>query len=225
MPYAASAPSVDGFKKVSFWREGNVGIVVILSPGVIDNSLMDEMIRIFSIAAVDDNVTSIILTGSNYVFSKGISPPESRKYADLRDYFKRVEGLVLFLMSLEKPVFSAINGVAVNNGVSLALLADVVFYSDNTKITLNGEEPPILLGSITLPSKLNVQSGSPVPEGIKVTGENAMEDVLKQVKQIQSIPYHMKRRAAMQNVESVILREEIGFFDFYLWCEGCRSEK
>ncbi|MGC8645778.1 MAG: enoyl-CoA hydratase/isomerase family protein [Thermoplasmata archaeon] len=221
MPNIASAPSVDGFRRVSFWREGTVGIVAILSPGMIDNDLMDELIKIFSVAAVDDEVTSVILTGSNYVFSKGISLPKNRSYADLRDYFKRVEGLVLFLTSLEKPVFAAINGIAINNGISLALLTDLVFYSDSTKLTLNGEEPPMLLGSVTLPSKLNLGGSEPIPSGIKVGTENMMEDVLRRATEIQAIPYHLKRRATLSNVESILLREEIAFLDFYLWCEGC----
>ncbi|MEM3246296.1 MAG: enoyl-CoA hydratase/isomerase family protein, partial [Thermoplasmatales archaeon] len=148
MPNIASAPSVDGFKKTSFWREGNTGIITILSPGLIDNDLLDELIKILSIAAVDDNIKSVLLTGTNYIFSKGLSLPQNRTYADLRDYFKRIMSLVLFWTSLEKPIFTAINGSAINNGVSLSLLADVVFYSENTKLVLNDEEPILFLGSV-----------------------------------------------------------------------------
>ncbi|MEM0128379.1 MAG: enoyl-CoA hydratase/isomerase family protein [Thermoplasmatales archaeon] len=221
MPNIASAPSVDGFKRTSFWREGKTGIITILSPGLIDNDLLDELIKIFSIAALDDNVKSIVLTGTNYVFSKGLALPPNRSYADLRDYYKRIQGIVLFLTSLEKPVFSAINGTAINNGVSLSLLADVVFYSDNTKLVLNDEEPTIFLGSITIPTKIDVTSENPNPIGIKVSSENTMGDIMKKVGDIQAIPYDQRRKNLFQNIETVLLKEEISFLDFYLWCEGC----
>ncbi|MEM0129999.1 MAG: enoyl-CoA hydratase/isomerase family protein [Thermoplasmatales archaeon] len=221
MPNIASAPTVDGFKKTSFWRERNTGIITILSPGLIDNDLLDELIRILSIAAVDDNIKSILLTGTNYIFSKGLSLPQNRSYADLRDYFKRIMSLVLFWASLEKPVFSAINGSAINNGVSLSLLADVVFYSENTKLVLNDEEPVLFLGSVNIPAKLNVTGERLEPVGIKVGADNAMGEVIKKVTDIQNIPYDKRRKGALSNIEVILLREEISFLDFYLWCEGC----
>ncbi|MEL9914668.1 MAG: enoyl-CoA hydratase/isomerase family protein [Thermoplasmatales archaeon] len=223
MPNIASAPSVDGFKKTSFWREGNTGIITILSPGLIDNDLLDELIKILSIAAVDDNIKSVLLTGTNYIFSKGLSLPQNRTYADLRDYFKRIMSLVLFWTSLEKPIFTAINGSAINNGVSLSLLADVVFYSENTKLVLNDEEPILFLGSVNIPAKLNVSGERLEPVGIEVGADNAMGEVIKKVTDMQNIPYDKKRKVALSNIEVILLREEISFLDFYLWCEGCKK--
>ncbi|MEM1613798.1 MAG: enoyl-CoA hydratase/isomerase family protein [Thermoplasmatales archaeon] len=223
MPNIASAPSVDGFKKTSFWREGNTGIITILSPGLIDNDLLDELIKILSIAAVDDNIKSVLLTGTNYIFSKGLSLPQNRTYADLRDYFKRIMSLVLFWTSLEKPIFTAINGSAINNGVSLSLLADVVFYSENTKLVLNDEEPILFLGSVNIPAKLNVSGERLEPVGIEVGADNAMGEVIKKVNDMQNIPYDKKRKVALSNIEVILLREEISFLDFYLWCEGCKK--
>ncbi|MEM3271715.1 MAG: enoyl-CoA hydratase/isomerase family protein [Thermoplasmatales archaeon] len=223
MPNIASAPSVDGFKKTSFWREGNTGIITILSPGLIDNDLLDELIKILSIAAVDDNIKSVLLTGTNYIFSKGLSLPQNRTYADLRDYFKRIMSLVLFWTSLEKPIFTAINGSAINNGVSLSLLADVVFYSENTKLVLNDEEPILFLGSVNIPAKLNVSGERLEPVGIEVGADNAMGEVIKKVTDMQNIPYDKKRKVALSNIEVILLREEISFLDFYLWCEGCEK--
>ncbi|MEM3224814.1 MAG: enoyl-CoA hydratase/isomerase family protein, partial [Thermoplasmatales archaeon] len=211
MPNIASAPSVDGFKKTSFWREGNTGIITILSPGLIDNDLLDELIKILSIAAVDDNIKSVLLTGTNYIFSKGLSLPQNRTYADLRDYFKRIMSLVLFWTSLEKPIFTAINGSAINNGVSLSLLADVVFYSENTKLVLNDEEPILFLGSVNIPAKLNVSGERLEPVGIEVGADNAMGEVIKKVTDMQNIPYDKKRKVALSNIEVILLREEISF--------------
>jgi hypothetical protein len=222
MTHKSSAPSVEGFSKVSFWREDTVGVVSLLSPGHINNALLDELIRVFSIAALDDKVSSILITGSNYVFSRGLAIPENRAYADMRDFYNRIQSLVLFWISLEKPIFSAINGIATNNGLSLALLADEVFYSANSKFVLDKEEPTILLGSTTIPDKVLLPAGDLKIKGIEVKKEEMMEDVFEKTKKLQSILYHRARRKRFQNIDQVLLQEEIDFLDFYLWCEGCK---
>jgi hypothetical protein len=225
MTHQSKAPSVEGFKKLSFWREESVGIVTFLSPGWIDSGLLEELIQVFSIAAVDDKVSSLILTGSNFIFSRGIVIPENRTYPDLRDYYKRVQSLVLFWISLEKPIFSAINGTATNNGVSIALLADEVFHSENSKIMIDEVEPTMFLGNLTIPQKVILEDNSLRVKGIEVGKENMMEDVFEKSKLLQRLGYHRFRRQRFPDLEQMLLREEIDFLDFYLWCEGCKGEE
>jgi hypothetical protein len=223
MTQQSKAPSVEGFKKLSFWREESVGIVTFLSPGLMDYGLLEELIQVFSIAAVDDKVSSLILTGSNFNFSKGIVVPENRSYADLRDYYKRVQSLVLFWVSLEKPIFSALNGTATNNGVSIALLADEVFLSENSRVILNEEEPTIFLGSLTIPQRVISVGDSLRIKGVEVGKENMMEDVFNRSKLLRKLGYHRSRRQKFPELDRTLLQEEIDFLDFYLWCEGCRE--
>ncbi|MEM4950425.1 MAG: hypothetical protein QXS75_03735, partial [Thermoplasmatales archaeon] len=106
---------------------------------------------------------------------------------------------------------------------SLSLLADVVFYSENTKLVLNDEEPILFLGSVNIPAKLNVSGERLEPVGIEVGADNAMGEVIKKVTDMQNIPYDKKRKVALSNIEVILLREEISFLDFYLWCEGCKK--
>lgn len=221
MSNRSEAPSVEGFRRVSFWREESIGVVTLLPPGLIDNQLMEELVRVFSIAAIDDKVSSLLLTGSNYVFSKGLSLPENRSYADLRDYYKRAQSLVLFWISLEKPIFSAINGTTKNNGLSLALLADTVFYSGNSKFSLDDEEPTIFLGSLTIPQKISTEGDKLSLNGIRVQEDEMMKEVFEKSKNLQKIRFHRFRRSRLSNFEMAILQEELDFLDYYLWCEGC----
>ncbi len=220
----AKAPKVDGYSKISFWREGPVGIVTILSPGTIDKSLVHELISVLSIAAVDYSVKSLVLTGSNFIFSKGLSLPQSRTYADLRDYYESLKNLILFFISLEKPIFAAINGTAINNGLFLALLCDEVFHSENSKIVIDDKEPHLLLSSITLPLKISSNGEGIVLKGIKVDADDMMKLVLANAKELTVVPYHRKRRFDLTGFENMILQEEIDFLDFYLWCQGCGQE-
>lgn len=222
MTHQSKAPSVDGFTKLSFWREESVGVMAILSPGHIDNVLLDELIRVLSIAAVDDNVSSLIVTGSNYIFSRGIAVPQNKTYPELRDYYKRIQTLVLFMAALEKPIFSAINGTATDNGLSLALLGDEVFVSENSKIILDKEEPMLFMGSLTIPQRIEVIEGTIRVKGINVEKENMMLEVFQKSKTLSTVNYHRLRKQRLQNLEETLLKEEIDFLDFYLWCEGCK---
>ncbi len=224
MTHKSSAPTVDGFRKISFWREESVGVITILAPGHIDNDMLDEMIRVLSIAAVDEKVTSVLLTGSNYIFSRGLKVPGSRIYADFRDYYRRIQSFLLFFMALEKPIFSAINGTVTNNGLSLALLADEVFYSDNSKIILDNEEPTVLMGTVTVPERIRMVDGELKIDGIETGKESMMEDAFKRTKQLQNVSFHRARRKRFPETERVLLQEELDFLDFYLWCEGCAEE-
>ena len=222
MAQTSSAPTVEGFHKISFWREESVGVVTILSPGYIENALLEEMIRVFSIAAMDDKVSSILITGSNYIFSRGIKIPESRTYADLRDYYNRVKSFVLFWIALEKPIFTAINGTATNNGLSLALLGDEVFHSENSKIVLDKEEPVMLMGSSTIPERVALQGDSLKVKGIEAGKDAMMQEVFEKVKGLQKITYYRARKNRFPDFEKILLQEQIDFLDFYLWCEGCK---
>lgn len=225
MSSKSSAPSVEGFNKISFWREESVGVVTLLSPGRIDNGMLEELIRVVSIAAMDDKVSSVLITGSNYVFSRGLGIPENRTYADFRDFYKRLQSLVLFWIALEKPIFSAINGTATNNGLSLALLADEAFYSENTKLILDSDEPILLLGSSTIPEKIAPMGGVLRVKGLETGKDSMMEEVFEKSKQLQNVSYHRVRRKRFPDLEKTLLQEEIDFLDFYLWCEGCKPEK
>lgn len=217
------APSIEGFKKISFWREGSVGIITLLSPGTIDKILASEFISALSIADSDDNVHCLVITGTNFVFSKGLSVPQSLTYADLRDYYDSLKALTIFFISIEKPVFSAVNGLASNNGLSLALLSDEVFYSNNSKIALTREEPMVLLSSMTSPKKLRIEGKELKLDGIRLNDEEMMKEVLEVSEKLLRVPYHAVRKDRFRGFETVLLQEEIDFLDFYLWCENCKQ--
>ncbi len=220
MTIGSKAPNVDGFSKISFWREKDVGIISLLSPGTFGLGTLSELIKSLSIAAVDDNVKSILFTGSNYSFSKGLDIPSGYIYADLRNYYESIKGLILFFISIEKPIFASVNGSAINNGVSFALLADEIFLSENTKITIDENEPMIFLYSVTSPKKLKIENKKITIEGISVNSDEMMKDSLEIANTLSKIPYHRDRRYKFNGFENALIQEELDFLDYYLWCEG-----
>ncbi len=220
MTTGSRAPQVDGYSKISFWREKNIGIISLLSPGTFNLDTISELIKSLSIAAVDDNVRSILITGSNYSFSRGLDIPTGYLYADLRNYYESIKGLILFMISLDKPIFASINGSAINNGISFALLADEVFVSDNTKLTFDQNEPLIFLYSITAPKRLKLEDKKISINGINVDKDEMMRESLEISETIAQIPYQRDRRYRFNGFESILIQEELDFLDFYLWCEG-----
>ncbi|MGC8547060.1 MAG: enoyl-CoA hydratase/isomerase family protein [Thermoplasmata archaeon] len=220
MTTGSRAPQVDGYSKISFWREKNIGIISLLSPGTFTFNTISELIKSLSIAAVDDNVRSILITGSNYSFSRGLDIPSGYLYADLRNYYESIKGLILFMISLDKPIFASINGSAINNGISFALLADEVFVSDNTKLTFDQNEPLIFLYSITAPKRLKLENNKISINGINVDKDEMMRESLEISETIAQIPYQRDRRYRFNGFESILIQEELDFLDFYLWCEG-----
>jgi hypothetical protein len=225
MTTGSRAPQVDGFSKISFWREKNIGIISLLSPGTFSLNAISELIKSLSIAAVDDNVKSVLITGSNYSFSKGLDIPTGYLYADLRNYYESIKGLILFMISLDKPIFASINGSAFNNGISFALLADEVFVSDNTKLIFDKNEPLIFLYSITAPKKLKIEGQKISINGINVNKDEMMKESLEISETIAQIPYQRERRYRFNGFESILIQEELDFLDFYLWCEGKKDKK
>lgn len=225
MTTGSRAPQVDGYSKISFWREKNIGIISLLSPGTFNLDTISELIKSLSIAAVDDNVRSILITGSNYSFSRGLDIPTGYLYADLRNYYESIKGLILFMISLDKPIFASINGSAINNGISFALLADEVFVSDNTKLTFDQNEPLIFLYSITAPKRLKLEDKKISINGINVDKDEMMRESLEISETIAQIPYQRDRRYRFNGFESILIQEELDFLDFYLWCEGKKDKR
>ncbi len=218
--FSNKAPRVEGFDKVTFWREGNVGIIALLYPGLLDLSAIDELTKALSTAAFDDKVESIILTGTNNNFSEGIKPPDRLSYADFRDFYDHIRNIILIALSLEKPIFSFVGGRLKNNGLSLALLTDKVISTEETKIIWDNREPNLFLSTITFPMKLYYEKSKIFVDSIMVSEDKALEETLEITKSLAPFINPSSRRYLFNNFEKVILEEEIKFLDFYLWCEN-----
>lgn len=218
--FVNKAPRVEGFDKVTFWREGSVGIIALLYPGVLDLKAADELTKSLSIAAFDDKIESIVITGTNNSFSEGIKPPDRLSYADFRDFYDHVRNIILIILSLEKPIFSFVGNRIKNNGLSLALMADRVISTEQTKIIWDGKEPYLFLSTITFPMKLFYKDGKTFINSILVSEDRALEETLEIAKSITPMVNPSSRKFLFNNFEKIILEEEIKFLDFYLWCEN-----
>ncbi len=139
--------TVSGFDYVSFWREEELGIIVLRtdSSGRISHKVMGELMMALGNATIDDEVRAVALTGQNFVFCKGLLDPQG----DNQDLLEMARGLASTLASLEKPTFALINGDAFDFGYELALLADEIYVSKGSRVGFYREYSYILGGSLS----------------------------------------------------------------------------
>ncbi len=139
--------TVSGYDYVSFWREEELGIIVLRtdSSGKINPKVMGELMMSLGNASIDDKVQAVALTGQNFVFCKGLLDVPGNT-VDLLD---TARGLASTLASIEKPTFALINGDAFDFGYELALLTDQIYVSKGSRVGFYREYSYILGGSLS----------------------------------------------------------------------------
>lgn len=97
-----------------------------------------EFATILRDVAADDEVKAVVLTGAGRAFSVGATYDYMKQLTEdrvaLEELQVQVRELVRSHIDLDKPVVSAINGVATGSGLMLALLSDYVIVEENVKM-------------------------------------------------------------------------------------------
>lgn len=98
-----------------------------------------ELTQVWDTIAKDDDTNVVVVTGAGKAFSAGgdLSWIEGvvGKAEGVQQIQKEAADIVYRLLALEKPVISAINGVAVGAGLAVALMADISIMAENAKFT------------------------------------------------------------------------------------------
>ena len=98
-----------------------------------------ELTQVWDTVAADDDTNVVVVTGAGKAFSAGgdlnwvegqVGDP-----AGVQRIQKEAADIVYRLLALEKPVISAINGVAVGAGLAVALMADISVMAETAKFT------------------------------------------------------------------------------------------
>ena len=122
-------------------RDG-IAVLTLNRPEVLNAAnfrMHNELGRIWLDLAADPEVRVAIITGSGSAFSAGgdfemieqaMGNPEV-----VASNTQEASDIVYNLLNLDKPVISAINGVAVGAGLAVALLADISIAAENARIT------------------------------------------------------------------------------------------
>ncbi len=117
------------FETIILEKENGVATLSLNRPDVlnaINNTMRRELLVALEDVEADDEVKVLVLTGKGKAFCSG---------GDVRGMGKaermiKPHPIILKITNLEKPVISAVNGVAAGGGCNLALAADIIIASE-----------------------------------------------------------------------------------------------
>jgi enoyl-CoA hydratase len=126
-----------------FERVGDVLIVEFDRPeklNALNAQMHDDIFKVLSDADEDEESRVLVLTGAGRAFCAGgdmAGKGEIDDRAEMRRN-RRVthfsQRLINFLLSLEKPIISMVNGYAIGLGASIALFCDMIVMADDAQI-------------------------------------------------------------------------------------------
>jgi enoyl-CoA hydratase len=132
----------DGYQQLRFERrEHGVLLITIDNPAkynAADEQLHNELARVWTDVSSDAETRVAVITGAGKAFSAGGDLAMVNRMAGDHDrvahMLREMSDLVYNIVNCEKPVVSAINGVAVGAGTVVALLADISICASDARI-------------------------------------------------------------------------------------------
>jgi enoyl-CoA hydratase len=123
-------------------KDDGILLITINRPEVLNatNSRLHwELSRVWLDIADDDETNVIVVTGAGRAFSAGGDLDMIQNMAASADNIgkamKEAGDIVYNMINLDKPIISAINGVAVGAGLAVAFMADISIASESMRIT------------------------------------------------------------------------------------------
>jgi enoyl-CoA hydratase len=97
-----------------------------------------ELARVWADISRDDETRAVVVTGAGKAFSAGgdlgMVQRQIGDYGRVTNMLIEMSDLVYNMINCEKPIVSAINGVAVGAGVVVALLADISICAEDARL-------------------------------------------------------------------------------------------
>ena len=130
------------YETLLYEKRDGVALVTMNRPemmNALEAALAEDLVSAVRAAADDDEVGSIVLTGTGKSFSSGGDIGRMMQGFELlegRRWLQEGYGQLVELAKVKKPVIAAVNGYAVGAGFSLALLCDLIVAADIAKFGL-----------------------------------------------------------------------------------------
>lgn len=133
----------EDYEFLNFEPQGNgVLLMTINRPEVLNATnvkLHGELTYVWDTIAADDTTNVVVVTGAGRAFSAGgdveLIEGMIGDTEEVNRVQKEASDLVFNMLDFEKPIVSAINGVAVGAGLAVALMADISVMNEDARIT------------------------------------------------------------------------------------------
>jgi len=160
------------FKTILLDRKDRYATVTMNRPremNALSREMRSELYECFSALEQDQEVSVIVLTGGNYVFSAGMDIKEMASLPDgeIDDYFKSITRYLGRIYTCKKPVIAAVGGIALGGGFNLALVCDLIVASESAIFS----HPELKFGLNPLFSPLRNLVGMSKAKEIAMLGE------------------------------------------------------
>lgn len=131
------------YKQLAFERyEDGILLITINRPdryNATDETLHRELSRVWFDVAEDPDIRVTVITGAGQAFSAGgdldMLERMTADYERVAAQVKEVSDLVYGMINCDKPIISAINGVAVGAGLTVALMADISIIAAEARLS------------------------------------------------------------------------------------------
>jgi enoyl-CoA hydratase/carnithine racemase len=138
-------------------KDGEIATVTLNRGKVnaLNEPMVEELTKSFADLETDNEVRSIIFTGSGKFFSFGFDVPEFLNYSksDFIRYLEKFTNFYTYLFLFPKPIVAALNGHTIAGGCMLATACDFrLMVTGKAKISLNEITfgSPVLAGSVEM---------------------------------------------------------------------------
>jgi len=133
----------DDYEGLVFERRPNgVLLITINRPdkyNAADERLHHDLARVWLEVDADDDTRVAVITGAGKAFSAGGDIEMERRtqgnFEAVAHTMRDARDIVLNIVNCEKPIISAINGVAVGAGLAIALMADISIIGEEVRFT------------------------------------------------------------------------------------------
>jgi enoyl-CoA hydratase len=123
-------------------KENGILLITINRPDKLNATnarLHWELTQVWSVVDHDPKTKVAIITGAGRAFSAGgdmeLVEGQIKNFKAVANVMKEASDVVYNIVNMDKPVISAINGVAVGAGLAVALMADISIMAEEARFT------------------------------------------------------------------------------------------
>lgn len=133
----------DDYQHLKFERRPNGVVLITINRPEVLNAANDrlhwELGKVWLTIDADPEARVAVVTGAGRAFSAGgdleMVENNTRDPKRFARVLREASDIVYNMINLDKPIVSAINGVAVGAGLAVALLADISIIAENARLT------------------------------------------------------------------------------------------